>query len=105
VRPGMRDSVVSAMRAQGFPHFQLWPAGVSGERHAIVYLDPLDQRNLAAIGYDMFSDSTRREAMIRAWAEGQPAMSGVVKLVQEIITPIQMGFLIYAPVYRGGIVP
>lgn len=105
LREGMRDSVVAAMRAQAFPDFTVWPAGVAGERHTIVYLDPLDERNLEAIGYDMFSDSTRREAMIRAWADGKPAITGVVQLIQEIDNPTQPGFLIYLPVYRGGVIP
>ena len=100
-----RDSVLQSMQAQGQENFRFWPAGRGDERHAIVYLEPPDERNLNAMGYDMYSDPIRREAMARAWAEGEPAMSGVVTLVQEIEGPHQNGFLIYVPVYREGGIP
>jgi signal transduction histidine kinase len=98
-------ALVRRMRAQGDSAFHVWPAGARAEYHAVLYLEPLDRRNEAAIGYDMFTDSTRREAMIRARDAGGPAMSGRVQLVQEIDERKQAGFLIYVPIYRGGNVP
>ncbi len=53
----------------------------------------------------MFSDSTRREAMIRARDTGLPALSEKVILKQEIGTDIQNGFLLYVPVYKNNIQP
>jgi len=85
------------------------PPGAEGEgpdeRHRILYLEPLDARNQAALEYDMYSEPTRRTAMIRARDTGKPAMSGQVRLVQEITGQTQAGFLIYVPVYRSGRVP
>ncbi|MDQ3036064.1 MAG: CHASE domain-containing protein [Myxococcota bacterium] len=75
------------------------------EQHAIVYLEPLDTRNRAALGFDMSSDPVRREAMERARDTGMRAMSGRVTLVQEIDEPVQPGFLVYVPVYEGDDVP
>lgn len=74
---------------------------------AIRYLEPLHERNRAAIGVDMLSESTRRTAMLRAWNTGQPALSGMVRLVQEIDRQKQPGLLLYLPlrepdgVFRG----
>jgi CHASE1-domain containing sensor protein len=48
------------MRAQGLPTFEVWPGSDRPEFHAIIYLEPLDRRNQAAIGYDMSTDATRR---------------------------------------------
>ncbi len=98
-------TLVRRMRAQGNSTFHVWPKKSRGETHAILYLEPLDRRNEAAIGYDMSADSTRREAMDRARDDGGPAMSGRVQLVQEIDERKQAGFLIYVPIYRGGGVP
>ncbi len=53
----------------------------------------------------MSTEPTRREAMERARDTGMPALSGKVKLVQEIDVPRQAGFLLYVPVYRGNTVP
>lgn len=87
------------------PQFNVWPDTPRDEYHTIVFLEPLDARNLAAIGYDMFTDPVRREAMERARDTGLPAASGRVTLVQEIDRDVQAGFLIYVPVYRTPRVP
>jgi PAS domain S-box-containing protein len=100
-----REAFVSAQRQQGMPAFRIWPDHPRPEFHTIVYLEPLDRRNKAAIGYDMFSEPTRRSAMERARDTGQPAVSGRVELVQEIEETKQAGFLTYVPVYRGGATP
>lgn len=73
-----------------------------GEVHSIVFLEPLDERNRAALGYDMFSEPTRRSAMVRARDTGLPALSGKVILMQEITADVQGGALLYLPVYGGG---
>jgi signal transduction histidine kinase len=91
--------------AEGDSAFHVWPESARPEYHAIVYLEPLDRRNRAAIGYDMFTQATRREAMERARDNGAPAASGRVQLVQEIDERKQAGFLIYVPLYEGGRVP
>jgi signal transduction histidine kinase len=75
------------------------------EWHVIQFLEPRDARNMFAIGYDMYSDSMRREAMRRARDQALPAMSGRVRLIQEIYGPEQPGFLIYVPVYAGAGIP
>jgi two-component sensor histidine kinase len=87
------------------PEVRVRPSRPRPEAHAIVFLEPMDRRNEAAIGFDMFTDPTRREAMRRARDLGVSAMSGKVQLVQEIDAEKQAGFLIYHPVYRGGGVP
>lgn len=98
-------SVVQAQRAGGRPDFRVWPDAPRVEYHSILFLEPLDRRNEAAIGYDMFTAPVRRAAMERARDSGGPAASGLVTLVQEIDELKQPGFLIYMPVYEGGIVP
>jgi signal transduction histidine kinase/CHASE1-domain containing sensor protein/ActR/RegA family two-component response regulator len=94
--------VVDGMKQSGFPDFHVWPDYARDEYHAIVYLQPQNTRNRAAMGYDMFTEAVRREAMEKARDTGMPAASGRVTLVQEKADPTnqQAGFLIYAPVYR-----
>lgn len=69
-------------------------------RTAIVYLEPQDERNKQALGFDMASEPVRRDAMERARDHGVAAMSGRVTLVQEIDESRQPGFLMYVPVYQ-----
>lgn len=77
------------------------PAPPGMRESAILFLEPLDMRNRAALGYDMYSESVRRAAMARARDTGEPAASGKVELVQEITEDKQAGVLIYVPVYAG----
>ena len=89
------------LRQLGAPDIRVKPADPRSDVHAIVFLQPLDRRNTAALGFDMFSHPVRRDAMERARDTGRAAMSGKVELVQEIYGPKQAGFLIYRPVYGG----
>ncbi|HEY2963693.1 MAG TPA: CHASE domain-containing protein, partial [Pyrinomonadaceae bacterium] len=101
--PEERDAVVKKMRAQGASDFHVWPDGLRDAYTAILYLQPKANRNEVAIGYDMFTEPVRREAMERARDLGLPAASGRVRLVQEPQDQAQQwGFLIYAPVYQNG---
>lgn len=96
-------AVITDMRRSGFPDFKVWPAYARDEYHAILYLQPQNERNRFAIGYDMFTEAVRREAMTRARDTGAPAAAGRVTLIQEERADPrnqQPGFLIYAPVYR-----
>lgn len=83
-----------------YPEYEIKPAGDRAEYHAIVFLEPLDVRNQQAIGYDMYSQETRRNAMNIARESGRPALTGKVTLVQEIDEDVQAGFLLYLPLYK-----
>ncbi|HYG76743.1 MAG TPA: CHASE domain-containing protein [Planctomycetota bacterium] len=102
--PAERDAFISKTR-QELPSFDIWPKHERDEYHTIVMLEPLDRRNEAALGYDMFTQPTRRAAMEKARDIGAPALSGAVTLVQEIDEKKQPGFLIYLPIYRQGATP
>lgn len=101
----VKQAHVAAIRAQGFPDYEIRPSTEREEYHSIIYLEPFRDRNLRAFGYDMFSEPVRRAAMEKARDTGLPAMSGKVTLVQETTEDIQAGFLMYVPVYRGGGTP
>lgn len=106
---GGADALQAEMRATGRPGFTLraLPGGETGaeERHAILFLEPDDDRNRAALGLDMYSEPVRREAMARARDTGEAAMSGKVRLAQDLGQSPAAGFLIYEPVYAGGGTP
>ncbi|MEI2804570.1 MAG: CHASE domain-containing protein [Albidovulum sp.] len=78
------------------------PQTGAGWRAPIVLLEPADARNMNALGYDMYSDPTRRAAMDSAVASGAPRISAPVELVQEITEDKQTGVLVYLPFRRAG---
>ncbi|MFL5812550.1 MAG: CHASE domain-containing protein [Bdellovibrionia bacterium] len=96
------SSVVNKTRSEGFPEFKIWPSYPRSDYFPVIYIEPLDWRNLRAFGFDMFTEATRREAMERSWLTGEAVVSGHVTLVQETEKDQQPGFLLYVPVYRAG---
>jgi PAS domain S-box-containing protein len=83
------------------PGFAVWPDDPRPYYHAIQFLEPMDERNRAAIGYDMFTNPVRRKAMAAAAERDEIVASGKVTLVQEIDAHKQSGFLLYMPVYEN----
>lgn len=97
--------LLARQQNQGFPYFKITPETVRDEYYPIVFIEPFDERNRAAIGYDMLTDETRWRAMEQARDTGIRAPSGKVTLRQEIDDQKQAGFLIYLPIYRGHFIP
>src|SRR3546814_9134348 len=54
------------IRAEGFPNYSVTPPGEREVYFPITLIEPFDERNQRAFGYDMFSEPVRREAMRRS---------------------------------------
>ena len=121
VPPQRKQRHIDAVRKQGFPGYTIHPEGAREIYTSVIYLEPFDERNRRAFGYDMYSDrehprdgdiapGVRRAAMERARDSGKAAISGravisgKVRLLMEMETDkqAQAGFLMYLPVYRNG---
>jgi PAS domain S-box-containing protein len=100
IPPARLAAHIDAIRAEGFPDFTVRPAGDRLLYTSIIYLEPFVGRNLAAFGYDMFSEPTRRMAMQSAVERNATSITGKVKLVQETHSNDQAGFLMYVPVFN-----
>lgn len=90
------------MREGGNPNFMVYPRPDATQVIVtpIVYLAPLHAANRSALGYDMYSEPIRRQAMENALRSGQPVASGKVHLVQDNDNANAAGFLIFMPVIR-----
>ncbi len=95
------SGVENQLRRSGYPYFKINSNFRNDYLTPIIFIEPFSGRNLRAFGFDMYSESIRREAMNRALETGQPAMSKKVTLMQETSKSIQPGFLLYIPVYRS----
>src|SRR5262249_33904453 len=61
--------------------FPTWPTNAAAAASfPVVYIAPLDPRTQALLGFDMLSEPIRKEAMARAAASTEQAMSGIVTL-------------------------
>ncbi|MEM7673421.1 MAG: CHASE domain-containing protein, partial [Verrucomicrobiota bacterium] len=92
----------SRVRQDGFADFRVTPAEPRDVYTSIIYIEPFDARNRRAFGYDMYSEANRRNAIDKARDTGEPAVSGIVTLLQETESDVQPGFLVYSPLYEKG---
>lgn len=100
MRAGTPAALEAKLRENYGRDIKVWPTTDQPIGFAVVLVEPYTPRRNAALGFDMYSEPTRRAAMRRAWQTGQPAASGIVQLAQEKASKVkQPGFLIYLPVY------
>lgn len=99
--PDRLNSHLEAVRQEGFPLYAVRPAEARDIYTSIVFLEPFSGVNLNAFGFDMYSETVRREAMERSARIGGAALSGRVSLVQDVDRGGVSGTLLYVPVYNG----
>ena len=104
-----RAAYEKAARNEAYPDFQIverqsqgtmTPAASREEYFPVYYLEPF-QGNEGALGFDLASNPTRLEALIKSRNSGLSVATARITLVQE--TGDQFGFLVFLPVYRNGV--
>lgn len=104
IYPNELEEHIRFFRKNGFPDYTVYPEGKREIYSSIIYLEPFSGRNLAAFGYDMFSEPVRKKAMQMAVDSNYARLSGKVTLVQESARKKgevpQAGVLMYVPVYK-----
>jgi len=103
VRPGEEAQFTDVVQRAGAATPRLRPALTPDRPFAVpvTFLQPDTERNRRALGFDMYSEARRREAMNLAAANARPTATGKVVLVQEGTGGEAPGFLIYMPVYEA----
>ena len=94
------DRYVQFARANGRPEFQAFPPGLRDDYLIVDFINPLDWRNRRALGFDMYTEATRRQAISLARDSGEAVLTGPIKLRQETEQDVQAGLILYMPVYR-----
>jgi signal transduction histidine kinase len=97
-----KDKHVSKIRAEDVAEYDIRPPGARAVYVPILYNEPYVGRNARVVGFDMYSEATRRQAMDRARRDGTPALSGRVVLAGEQPDERPPGFVIYVPVRKPG---
>ncbi len=106
-RVGVREMAdhIASTRRDGILNYLVTPLGSGPDYYPMLYLEPGTSRNQKALGYDAFSDPVHRETMEMARDHARPKVTGKVVLIQEEVAEDQASFLMYYPVYQGGVVP
>ncbi|MES3008668.1 MAG: EAL domain-containing protein [Pseudomonadota bacterium] len=93
---------VAAARSEDFPDYQITPPGERSRYAPIVYIEPLENENLAALGFDVLTVDRAQEAMNRALQSNDIAITSPLSLVQDAGREATASFVMYLPVYREG---
>jgi PAS domain S-box-containing protein len=100
--PEQLAGVVAKARAEGLRNFDVTPPGKRGLYAPVLYAEPMSSVIALAMGFDMFSEPTRRAAMEEARDTGRATLSGRVSRAVSAGTSGEAGALLYVPVYRFG---
>lgn len=89
----------AAREAEGGQPTEIFPVPPSEQTISVpvTFLQPDTERNRRALGFDMYSQAVRREAMQKSFENLRPTASGAIVLVQDVAQP-EPGFVIYMPV-------
>ena len=88
------------IRLDGMGSLRIWPAGPRPEYYLQVFLEPGDDTNKRAIGFDLSTDPMMLATMERARDMGQPAATSETTVVRAPEGPGPVGFAVFLPVYR-----
>lgn len=93
--------LISLMNGYGVENFDIKPSGDRDEYYPILFIEPSDVRNAQAVGYDIYFEQTRHDAVNTVKETGTTTITGKIILVQEIDENIQNGFLMMDPIYSN----
>ena len=103
-----REAFENSLKKAGYPNVkiternaakQVSPAGVRPEYIPVSFVEPY-KGNEKALGYDLYSNDIRREAINRARDTGEIAATARITLIQGNDT--QYGILAFMPIYHKG---
>jgi len=109
IKKGDISAFEMRMREQGAEGYTVNPITGDDTQTAITYLEPNNEINKRALGFDMYSVEQRREAMNRAIDSASMAVSAPVITRQDQGTAAEAqgrhGVLMYYPVYTSKVLP
>lgn len=100
-----KRSFEDTIRATDRPDFSIRPSGDRDLYVPVLYLEPLTDANVRAIGFDIYSEPNRRAAIDAAFESDEISMTAPITLVQNDTNDTQAGVLVVLPTYAGNAVP
>ena len=94
-----KNELVKRLAGYGLD-YAINPEGTRSTYVPVVYLEPQDVMNKRALGYDIYSEEIRKQAIDKAIKTGKTTLTGKIILVQETSEDVQNGFLMLLPVYQ-----
>ena len=94
------DAHVEQMRNKGFLSYNVHPQVAQSHHTPITHIEPQSSDNLKALGFDVSTITTAREALDRARDTGKLALTSRLRLQQDVGRDAVTGLVMYLPLYR-----
>lgn len=102
VSPQELPAFLADVRSKVHPDFNFRPEGQRDIYSAILYLEPQNDFNKRAIGFDPFSETNRSAAMKKAGETNKTVISKTVLVPKEGEAGEEKAFVMYHPIYLTG---
>lgn len=97
-----KNTHISSIRKEGFTDYTIKPAGERDIYTSIIFVEPLNNINKQAFGYDMYATPTLREAMYKAQDSNQSVLSRKLTLQADSNKKKQTRAYLFLPIYKNG---
>lgn len=89
----------SLLQDGGYPNFSIKPSGERDEYYVVNYVYPFEE-NIAAFGFDLFSNTERMIALENSVEENEIVATAPITLMED--GEQQPGFLVFLPIFENG---
>lgn len=96
-----KSSHIAAVRAEGFPDYDIHPAGVREHYSPLIYVESPDLPYGQIMGYDILAEPLQMQAATQARDSGAVVMTGKLPLQQETAYILPSNVFLFSPVYRN----
>lgn len=97
--PEQKQTHIDAVRQSGLLSYDIYPEGAREQYTSNLYIEPMTEKNMRALGFDMYSEAIRKQAMDHAVNSGHATITETVPLKQDGTTSTINGLLMYLPVF------
>jgi len=80
--------------------YTVFPSDIEEVYTPIVYIEPLQDRNIKALGYNISTNPLMRKAIEKARDSNKTILTDKVTLIQEGTPNTSPGFVMYSPIYE-----
>ncbi|MDD3723521.1 MAG: CHASE domain-containing protein [Lutibacter sp.] len=80
--------------------YTIFPTSVEEVYTPIVYIEPLQDTNIKALGFNVSTNPRMRKAIEKARDSNKSMLTDRVTLIQEGIKETDTGFVMYSPIYK-----
>jgi diguanylate cyclase (GGDEF)-like protein/PAS domain S-box-containing protein len=94
-----KNILIEQMKNEGFKNFNIFPDQQTKDAFVSIFIEPFTTENMRILGFNMASESIRRNTIEKAFSTKEPALSSKIELVQEKDFDEKAGFAIFAPLF------